>query len=122
MADNNKVKHLEFIQNIITRMNTNSFQIKGMAITIVAAFMAIYAANKDSNYIILAIITLLLFWFLDTYYLTLERRFRALYNKVIQEDSKIKLFDMDIKAKEYKKGNLSFVSVFLIVVYGRFTY
>jgi hypothetical protein len=24
----NKIKHLEFLQNIITRMNTNSFQIK----------------------------------------------------------------------------------------------
>jgi hypothetical protein len=27
-----KKQHLEFIQNIITRMNTNSFQIKGQRI------------------------------------------------------------------------------------------
>jgi hypothetical protein len=28
-----KKQHLEFFQNIITRMNTNSFQIKGLGIT-----------------------------------------------------------------------------------------
>ena len=31
----NKLKHLEFIQNIITRMNSNSFVIKGWSITLV---------------------------------------------------------------------------------------
>jgi len=42
MANNQEtMQHLEFIQNVITRMNTNSFQIKGMAITIVSALIAI---------------------------------------------------------------------------------
>ena len=35
-----KLKHLEFIQNIITRMNTNSFLIKGWAVTIASAILA----------------------------------------------------------------------------------
>jgi len=34
MATEEKKQHLEFIQNIITRMNTNSFQIKGIAIAV----------------------------------------------------------------------------------------
>ena len=33
----NKIKHLEFIQSTITRMNQNSFQIKGWMITFVSS-------------------------------------------------------------------------------------
>ena len=32
-----KIEHLKMIQGIITRMNTNSFQIKGWTITLVSA-------------------------------------------------------------------------------------
>jgi hypothetical protein len=35
--DENKRKHLEFIQGVITRMNTSSFLIKGWTITLVSA-------------------------------------------------------------------------------------
>ena len=45
-----KLKHLEFIQNVITRMNTNSFQIKGWTVTIVSAVLAIYASTKNYYY------------------------------------------------------------------------
>ena len=34
MNDENKRKHLEFIQQVITRMNANSFLIKGWAVTL----------------------------------------------------------------------------------------
>ena len=40
-----KLKHLEFIQNAINRMNANSFQIKGWMITITAALLAILFAS-----------------------------------------------------------------------------
>ena len=59
-----KRQHLEFIQNVITRMNTNSFQIKGLAITIVTALMAIYASTKNVAFIFLGIPPTFLFWFL----------------------------------------------------------
>ena len=67
-----KRQHLEFIQNIITRMNANSFQIKGMTITIVSALMAIYAASENILFIFIGIFPTLLFWFLDSYYLQQE--------------------------------------------------
>ena len=41
----NKIKHLEFIQSTITRMNQNSFQIKGWMITLVSALLALYASS-----------------------------------------------------------------------------
>ena len=36
-----KLKHLEFIQNVILRMNNNSFLIKGWAITLISALFAL---------------------------------------------------------------------------------
>ncbi len=77
-----KLKHLEFIQNVITRMNINSFQIKGWAITIVAATLALYASTKDEWFVLVGIIPSFLFWFLDANYLTQERRFRGLYDDI----------------------------------------
>ena len=77
-----KLKHLEFIQNVITRMNTNSFQIKGWAITIVAATLALYASTKNECFILVGVFPSLIFWFLDAYYLTQERKFRGLYNDI----------------------------------------
>ncbi len=77
-----KLKHLEFIQNVITRMNTNSFQIKGWAVTLVSATLALYASTKNDCFILVGVFPSLIFWFLDAYYLTQERKFRGLYNDV----------------------------------------
>lgn len=105
-----QIKHLEFIQNIITRMNTNSFQIKGLAIMIVSALLAIYASEKNANFILISIFPLVLFWFLDAYYLTQERKFRGLYNDLINNNKKeLKPFEM--RPDLYKKGKFSFWSV-----------
>ena len=83
-------KHLEFIQNVITRMNTNSFQIKAWAVTIVSALLAIYASSNNEYFILAATFPAVVFWFLDSYYLSQERKFRGLYNDVagVSEDPK----------------------------------
>lgn len=77
-----KMQHREFVQNAITRMNTNSFQIKGLAITIVSAFLAIYAAEKKPLFIIIPVPFIIVFCFLDTYYLQQERKLRGIYNDI----------------------------------------
>ena len=41
-----KIKYLEFIQNIVTRMNQNSFMIKGWTVAIVSALLAVYADKE----------------------------------------------------------------------------
>ena len=94
-----KRQHLEFIQNIITRMNTNSFQIKGLAVTIVTALMAIYASTPKVIFIFLGIPPALLFWFLDSYYLQQERKFRGVYNDVagLKDIIKVRLYEMPIQ-------------------------
>ncbi len=82
----NKRQHMEFIQNVITRMNANSFAIKGWAIALVSALFALSA--KDSQYQFLYIIGVILpvFWGLDAYYLAQEKRYRALYDEVRVKD------------------------------------
>ncbi len=76
-------KHLEFLQNVITRMNTNSFLIKGWAVTIVSALLAICASSKNEDFVLAAIFPAVVFWFLDSYYLSQERKFRGQYNDVV---------------------------------------
>ena len=77
----NKIKHLEFIQNIITRMSTNSFQIKGMSITISSALLALSASNSNILYASIVYFSLLIFWGLDSFYLSQEKGYRELYNR-----------------------------------------
>ena len=92
MADeafDSKLKHLEFVQGVIARMNSNSFSMKGWMITIVAGFLAIFAAGKDLNEIFLfvAIAPTMLFWLLDAYYLQMEKKYRLLYDDVKNDNA-----------------------------------
>jgi len=98
-----KIKHLEFVQNVITRMNTNSFQLKGWAITIVSALLALYASSTNVVYIFVAIAPTLIFWFLDAYYLQQERKFTGLYKDIVGDI--IKTFDMSIGKYKYDKND-----------------
>ncbi|MGA8366272.1 MAG: hypothetical protein ACLQMT_14000 [Candidatus Acidiferrales bacterium] len=77
-----RIKHLEFIQNAILRMAGNSFLLKGWSITIAAAFFALAAKNSRPGFALLALFPTLSFWGLDAYYLRLERLFRELYDEV----------------------------------------
>ena len=101
-----RIQHLEFIQNIINRMNSNSFQIKEWMITIVSALLALYASSDNVTYVFVAIVPTLLFWYLDAYYLQLERKYRGLYDDVKDPEKRISFFSMDIT--NYKDGRFKF--------------
>jgi hypothetical protein len=107
-----EIKHLEFIQNVITRMNTNSFQIKGWSIVISSALLAIYASNQNNYFFLAAVFPTLVFWFLDAYYLNQERKFRGLYNDVakVTSNNAIPLFAM--RPDLYVGGSYSYWSAF----------
>ncbi len=111
-----KIKHLEFIQNVITRMNTNSFQIKGWSIVIASALLAIYASTKNNYFFLAAVFPTIIYWFLDAYYLNQERKFRGLYNDVAgvtDEPKAIKLFAM--RPDLYIGGKYSYWSTFFSI-------
>lgn len=105
MIKENKEKHLEFIQNVISRMNSNSFQIKGLSITIVSALYALSSSTSNNDFILITLLPLVVFWLLDSFYLQQERKFVGLYSMIINdEELKIKSFEMRpdlIKGKRY---------------------
>ena len=74
------LKEIDLIQDIIKRMASNSFMIKGWTITLVVATLLL-KGSKTQVYI--AFIPLITFWFLDAYFLWQERLYRKLYDWVI---------------------------------------
>lgn len=113
-------KHLEFIQTNISRMNANSFQIKGWTITIVSALIALYVGNQNALFLYVSLFPILLFWGLDAYFLQQERKFRGLYNDVADlTDNKVKPYDMNLA--RYNTSKYLFrkviISTTLIVFY-----
>lgn len=98
-----KIKHLEFIQNVITRMNSNSFLIKGWTITLVSALFALAAKDANVNYVLVSYIAIPVFWVLDGFYISQERQYRDLYKEVAAKSESDIDFSMD--ASGYCKGD-----------------
>lgn len=117
----NKRKHLEFIQNIISRMAGNLFFLRGWTITLIAALLALFAkGTKDNHIIAFLIVLILVFWILDSYFLSQERLFRDLYNHVRKLKEEEIDFSMDTSEyKKYKKNTLIYAmySSTLLVFY-----
>ena len=102
------IKHLEFIQGVIARMNSNSFLIKGWMITLVAALFALAAKDANNRYILITYLIIPAFWLLDAFYLSFERQYRLLYDKV--RSSQTTDFSMNISS--YKQGPQSWPRAF----------
>ena len=77
-----KIKHLEFIQGVINRLSTNSFLLKGWSVVLVSAMFSLAAYDTNSIYVFLAYVPAISFWGLDGYFVSQERKYRKLYDKV----------------------------------------
>ncbi len=107
-----RIIYLQMIQNIITRMSECSFKIKGWGIGVMLAIFSFAGGQGDKRCILFTIIPLLVLWCLDAYYLQLERKYRMLYNKLIDKDE-TKDFDMNfnhIKIEMKDASNISFIN------------
>ena len=93
-----KMKHLEMIEGIIERMGSNSFQLKGWAVTLVSVIGALYAQGSDKRFFLLSFIPLIAFWLLDSYYLQMERKYTVLYKNVSNKTEDTIDFDMDTRS------------------------
>ena len=79
MNTENKIRHLEMIQGVINRMASNSFMLKGWAVTLVAGIFALAAKDTDKLYFLVTYIPVIIFLGLDSYYLLQERLYRSLF-------------------------------------------
>ncbi len=103
MSEESFHKEIELIQNVINRMAQNSFLIKGWGISLVAIVLAltqeeIFHAQNGTIVLILVGVLIFSFWYLDAYFLRLERLFRKHYEFVIRhrEDSNRLAFDLNV--------------------------
>jgi hypothetical protein len=81
-------KEIDLIQGVINRMASNSFMLKGWLISLIAVVLAL---SKDSLFSCNAIFVcsilcfpILIFWYLDAFFLHREKCYRALYEWVIK--------------------------------------
>jgi len=77
--------YLQILQSVINRMASNSTGCKTWCITLVSAIAILVADKSQLQYVWVAIVPISLFFFLDSYYLGLEKRFRVSYNRFIQK-------------------------------------
>lgn len=102
----NKIKHLEMIQSIITRMATNSFALKGWAVTLVAGIFALSSKDTDKMYFLIAYVPTIVFGGLDSYYLLQERLYRPLYNQVRKMDEYNADFDLSATLEQFENEKI----------------
>lgn len=105
----------------VNRMASNLFLLKGWTVTLIAALFALAAKDAKPAYALIAYIPAFMFWLLDAYFLSQERRFRSLYDHVrVLEENQI---DFSMNTEPFKKEprNLfwhAFFSLTLRLYYG----
>ena len=130
VSNENKRKHLEFIQDVINRMARNSFMLKSLMALQVAAFVAFQAKgdgtgagteNSSEPALWIVVIAVIPFWYLDSYFLRQERIFRKLYESVRKREENEIDFSMNPSSAEIKSVKGPLVSPFsstLLPYYG----
>ena len=96
-SESNSVQtYLNILQDIITRMASNSANCKTWCVTLVSAILVVVADKNKPNYVGISLIPLILFFLLDAYYLAQERSFRSIYNKFVENmhDGKAEIKDL----------------------------
>lgn len=99
-SGDNKRKHLEMIQGVINRMASNQFLFKGWSITLIAAIATFSASDNNPVLMTIPVVATLLFWFVDAYYLMLERAFRGLYGDVAAKSEDEIDFKMTVNSSD----------------------
>lgn len=95
VADEDRRKHLDFIQAVVTRMSAASSGAKGWLLPVVTATYG-YALTKHADSVAaLGIMAVLLFMFLDANYLRQEQAYRRLYVAVARRTRDVPLFSLD---------------------------
>ena len=96
--------YLSMIQDIIKRMADNSFAMKNWCIAISSGLFGINTwKSEDWKAYLLVLIPIIMFWYLDAYYLRQERLFRGVYDRV-RKMSEDELKKSNYSLKIPKKG------------------
>ena len=88
--------HLTMMQGVINRMAENSRSCKMWCVTLVSAVLVLVARTGEPQHALIAMVPTLLFLFLDSYYLALERSFIGSQNAFVKKLHQGKLESTDV--------------------------
>lgn len=119
-------KEIDLIQGVINRMAQNSFLLKGWAITIIVAVLALtketLITNNITYFSMILLIPLIVFWYLDAFFLHKERCYIKLYDWVIINRPKTEDFQYSLNYSRFEKEvesiGKTMLSSTLITFYG----
>ena len=95
------LKEIDLIEECIKRMASNSFLLKGWAVTVLSVLIGLTANTDNWKFgSILAILVCLSFWYLDAVYLKLERLYKRKYNWVIKNRPANKEYAFNLNPSE----------------------
>jgi ATP adenylyltransferase len=95
IAPEDRRKHLDYIQAVVTRQSAASSSAKAWLLPIVTATFG-FALTQDSwPLAALGLVAIVLFAYLDANYLRSEKQFRRLYNTVARSSRKVPLYTLD---------------------------
>ena len=104
-GESDKVTYLNMIQGVITRMAGNSAIMKGFASTIIVAVFGMMVTEIVKwYYLLIALIPMISFVYLDIFYLKLEKKYRNLYALIAQPKIYIEhYYSLDLRYDAFKK-------------------
>lgn len=89
-----RLAYLQMVQSAIDRMSTMSAIFKGFTATVITGVAAVSFTNISKWVVLLSMVPILCFFVIDMYYLSLERRFRYLFNQIRNNYNDVD-YDMD---------------------------
>lgn len=117
------LKHMDMYQGIITRMASNSAACKKWGIPLISAILGFIVSNQvvsaqKETLVLLALFPIGIFYFLDSYYLMLENRFRegfdesakAIRNGTFKQGDLFKMHPKGSEAGYWLKSFTSFAT------------
>ena len=112
-----RIRYLEAIQRIIDRLSNTSFILKGWAVSLVAGLTALAASGTNQGYVLIAYIPIAVFWFLDAFFLMMERQYRDLFKENTDLSQELEFFSI-----KRQKGGIdlyarAFFSITMLLTY-----
>lgn len=107
------------VQDVVSRLATCSFQLKGWAVTLAAGLVVFLKGEARPIYLFVPVLPVIAFWLLDAWYLRQERLFRRLYDDVRSKEG-VADFSMDTRPFRNAVGSVMQVafSRTIILFYG----
>jgi hypothetical protein len=94
------------IQSVIDRMAGNSTSIKGWAITTCLAVDALVINSSNEDFSLLLFLPVIVFYFLDSSYLYVEKNFIYLFKKAVEGEIKDYEMSPSVLSKNIRISNL----------------